>query len=216
MRVNYCKLERDIPEIAARVEEISGLKVPLGDLSFEVTDSFHSYNAGAAYNTTEKKIMVYKNTIPPLLSQHTLKIILGHELMHHAQFSIEHFKQVEDESAKNLRRFIDRLLEGDATWVEYKLEQFYPADILSKVSLFRRRTELEFAGFFRGISGMTSPYGLGKRRIDTLVAAGGRGAVNHLYQAELQEIAENFSDSIMEKSVTFDERLILQFLRCNI
>ena len=52
------------------------------------------------------------------------------------------------------------------------LEQFYPLDFLSKVSLFRRRTELEYAGFFRGISGMTNPYGLGKRRIDALVAAG--------------------------------------------
>ncbi len=137
MRINYRKLERDIPEIAARVEDISGLKVPLDTLSFEVADSSQNYNAGAAYNTIEKKIRVYKNTIPPLLSQHTLKTILGHELMHHSQFSIEQFKRTaEDESVKNLRRFIDRLVEGDATWVEYKLEQFYPLDVVSKVSLF--------------------------------------------------------------------------------
>lgn len=216
MRVNYHKLERDIPEIAARVEEISGLNVPLDTLSFEVTDSFQYYNAGATYNTTEKKIRIYKNTIPPLLSQQTLKTILGHELMHHSQFSMGQFKQtVEDESVKNLHRFIARLVEGDATWVEYRLEQLYPLDVLSKGSLFWRRMELEYAGFFRGISGMTNPYGLGKRRIGALVATGGRAAVNHLYQSELQEIVENFSDSIMEKCVTSDERRILKFLKCD-
>ncbi len=63
---------------------------------------------------------------------------------------------------------------------------------------------------------MTNPYGLGKRRIDALVAAGGRAAVNHLYQAERQEIVENFSDSVMEECVTFDERQILRFLKCNV
>lgn len=204
MRIDYRRLERDIPEIAAQVEAVSGLRVPLDDLHFEVV---RYGRCQAEYFFAERKIYAYQNKIPRLCSQNEANTILGHELMHHAQYSIEPFRQVvenvsyQDQYQDQLRS-LNRIIEGDAIWAQFELERFYPSDVLSHISGFPLKMALEYAGVFHVRGGAADRYGLGRRRINALVAEGGRDAVNRLYQAGLQEIEQNFSDSIIEESIT--------------
>ncbi|GEM_PF-4778332 len=206
MRIDYRKLERDIPEIAAQVERVSGLKVPLHDLEFVVTDvvinDSEDFKSVASYSPSLKRINIHQNTIPSASSQNLVNMYVGHELMHHAQYSIKTFrKNVENHS---LHRSWSRLIEGDATWVEDKLKQFYPLNFVSTIFYFVSfELRVEYAGVTREIFGnLPDSYGLGKRKIDALVASGGRAAVNRLYQADPKEISYTFSDSAMEDSVT--------------
>jgi len=210
MRVNYHKLERDIPEIAAHVEAVSGLKVPLNTLKFEIAEAVTERNVIGEYFSSEGKIKMYLNNLSAPFCQNTVKTYLGHEIMHHAQFSVKWFKQTakkaEAENIPPKMRPLRRLMEGDANWVEHKLRRFYPTSLLSTIYLFPNEIELKYAGIFHINGGEQDRYGLGRRRIDALVAEGGREAVNRLYQAELQEIVDNFSDSIIEKSITSGEK----------
>lgn len=214
MRINYQKLERDIPEIAAHVEAASRLKVPLETLNFEVANAPTENHAVAEYFSQQKKIKIYQNQINFLYSQNQVKIFLGHELMHHAQSSIEPTRQiVETLLSESQSQPLRRLLEGDATWVGLELGQVYPRDVFSETYHFLRvGFGLQYAGLLlKGVA--AADYGLGKRIIDALVADGGREAVNRLYYtANLDEITRHFDDQAVEKIILPLERQTLTTL----
>ena len=147
---NYNNLEKYIPEIATRVEEVSRLRVPLDTLSFEVVcDLQKSDNIGGIYCSSRKKIEIYP-TIGPN-SQNDLKLRIGHELMHHAQYYIEPFAEMMKKyqlivtlsnlgfNDSKIVESIIRLREGDATWVQFRLQEYYQKSLFSKIGKEERK-----------------------------------------------------------------------------
>ena len=216
--VDYRRLERDIPEIAAHVEQVSELRVPLDTLKFEIVK--YSLNGSVmSYSHSERKARVFQDMIPPKYSQNEINTILGHELTHHAQYSVESFekmvqtveriKEGEESDEDRIRNIcLSRFIEGDAYWVGDKLHQFYSRDILTTLYSFKNRMLLKYAGVLFPLMAETliDYYGMGGRRISTLIAEGGREAVNRLYRVGIEEIVNHFSNEVVERSITSGEK----------
>ena len=238
-------IDSSLVDVAKRVEELSGLRVPLDTLEVKVISReeaahiqrrdrqillqpyfptienltyspAHEMTLAAVYSrNTQTAGIVWKN-IPSHFTAKEIKLLLGHELTHHAQFSIDQFRTLFNQStvwhlaqrhpvlktqltqsdtaairgSLTLLDSMMRLIEGDAQYIETELEKFYPPTLRSKFSF---KPKLKIAGLVFDLTGYDEEkifdYVIGSRIIQGIVKEKGRGEVNKLYKtANAQEI----------------------------
>ncbi|MEK6900276.1 MAG: hypothetical protein AABX05_04075 [Nanoarchaeota archaeon] len=260
MYLQQSKLEEYIPDLAQKVESISGLKVPLDNLKFKVINGLPARSidelleeAAIVLNKDVKKIIDYIGPLPKMVFEHSLatysslsaeirlfsanlppmpenaiKMIIGHELAHHAQFSIAPFKRLADlaqaysilayfkphfkfdepeEADRYISTFgkVQRLVEGDAAWVQQRLADHYPLEGFLRISY---PTKLSIKHRIGAITdNPLQHYHLGKKRVDAIYKKEGRSAINKLYHsADLDEICNCFDDAKIERSLPCIDR----------
>ncbi|MCR4327699.1 MAG: hypothetical protein NUV46_03910 [Nanoarchaeota archaeon] len=187
-----------IEEVAPLVKEISGLKTNLEKSVIKIR-WFNEKSNYASYNPFEDVFKFNKNLF---LNEEGLKLIVGHELMHNAQY-----KSKEKLLIKQIKYFLksdeleeinplNALTEGDATLIEKNLqEKFFKG---AKRTLFKRR--LPFTNSFANSSEVPytdkfrSPNYVKWANILKNEFGGDRDKINSLYEKDYNQLKEIFGE----------------------